>query len=202
MLSKKLLFITATFFIVLIIGLFGRLLKRGKNGVINVLVVISTLLMITNFAATPAHAVCPVCTVAVGGGLAISRYLGIDDLIVSVWIGGLALSMTLTIATFISKKFKLQKRISIPLSFVLLYGLLFFTLDALNITGLTLNKIWGIDRIVAGTIIGTVIFSLAAKLHFYIKKANGDKVYFPFQKVVIPVTALGLVSLVLYILTK
>ena len=37
--------------------------------------------------ALPAQAVCPVCIVAVGAGLGLSEYLGIDDTIAGVWIG-------------------------------------------------------------------------------------------------------------------
>jgi hypothetical protein len=33
--------------------------------------------------------VCPVCTIAVAGGVGLCRYLGIDDLISGSWIGAL-----------------------------------------------------------------------------------------------------------------
>ena len=36
-----------------------------------------------------AHAVCPVCTVAVGAGLGLAEWLGIDDSISGLWIGAL-----------------------------------------------------------------------------------------------------------------
>jgi hypothetical protein len=47
-------------------------------------------------------------------------------------------------------------------------------------------------------IIGGVAFWLAAKLHFLLKKNNGDKVYFPFQKVIIPVSTLLLLTIIFY----
>ena len=53
---------------------------------------------------TQAHAVCPICTVAVGAGLGISRWLGIDDSVTGVWIGGLILSSGLWLADWIGKK--------------------------------------------------------------------------------------------------
>jgi hypothetical protein len=37
--------------------------------------------------------VCPVCTIAVAGGVGLCRYLGIDDLISGAWIGALLFSL-------------------------------------------------------------------------------------------------------------
>lgn len=34
-----------------------------------------------------AQAVCPVCTVAVGTGVGLSRWLGVDDTITGLWLG-------------------------------------------------------------------------------------------------------------------
>ncbi|MCX6758247.1 MAG: hypothetical protein NTX14_00895, partial [Candidatus Nealsonbacteria bacterium] len=45
--------------------------------------------------ARPALAVCPICTVAVGAGLGLSRWFGIDDSISGLWIGGLIVSFIL-----------------------------------------------------------------------------------------------------------
>lgn len=36
---------------------------------------------------------CPVCTVAIGVGVGLCRYLGIDDLITGLWIGALLLAL-------------------------------------------------------------------------------------------------------------
>ncbi len=38
--------------------------------------------------ANSAQAICPICTIAVGAGVGFSRYLGIDDTIAGLWIGG------------------------------------------------------------------------------------------------------------------
>lgn len=39
-----------------------------------------------------AYAICPICTIAVGAGVGLSRWLGVDDTISGIWIGGLAIS--------------------------------------------------------------------------------------------------------------
>ena len=51
-----------------------------------------------------AHAVCPICTVAVAGGLGVSRYFGIDDSLLGVWAGGLVVSVSLWTADWLSKR--------------------------------------------------------------------------------------------------
>ena len=53
---------------------------------------------------TPVRAVCPVCTVAVAAGLGISRWIGIDDAVTGVWVGGLILSSGLWMADWIKKR--------------------------------------------------------------------------------------------------
>jgi len=61
--------------------------------------------------ALPAKAVCPVCTVAVGAGLGFSRYLGIDDTISGIWIGGLMVSISFwTIDWMKTKKWNYRSR--------------------------------------------------------------------------------------------
>ena len=43
--------------------------------------------------AKQALAVCPICTIAVGAGVGLSRYFGVDDAITGLWVGGLIVSM-------------------------------------------------------------------------------------------------------------
>jgi len=54
--------------------------------------------------ALPAKAVCPVCVVAVGAGLGLSEYLGIDDSIAGLWVGGLLFALSLWTYDWIKKK--------------------------------------------------------------------------------------------------
>ncbi|HVN28905.1 MAG TPA: hypothetical protein VMT64_10490, partial [Candidatus Binataceae bacterium] len=43
--------------------------------------------------ASSAEAQCEVCTLVVGAGVGLSRWLGIDDTISGIWIGGLMVSL-------------------------------------------------------------------------------------------------------------
>lgn len=151
------------------------------------------------FWANAARAVCPVCVVAIGAGLGLSRWLGVDDVVSSIWIGALLVAMILW--TLIEMK---KKDWRFPLDAVVIslayYLLTFVPLYYAAIVGHPLNKIFGIDKIIFGTAIGTVVFILSYWLHNYLKKKNNGKSFFQYQKVVLPVVVLLLTSLILYLL--
>jgi len=148
---------------------------------------------------TKVLAVCPICTIAVGGGLILSRFFGIDDLIMSIWMGGVVLSTALTFGDFINKKTKLSSLISNTISILISYIFLIITLEMTHTTGLSFNTLWGIDKIVLGIIFGSLMFYIGARIHFYLKQKNGGQVIFPFQKVVIPVGSLWIATIIAYL---
>ena len=51
-----------------------------------------------------AQAVCPICVVAIGAGLGLSRWLGVDDLVSSVWIGAFLLTLVIWTIHWLKKK--------------------------------------------------------------------------------------------------
>ncbi len=146
-------------------------------------------------------AVCPVCTVAVAGGLGISRWFGIDDFISSLWIGGLNLSIIFWTLGYLKKKKKLNL-ISGASVFFIFYAATFYSLHLYGALWIKLNTLWGVDKIVLGIVIGTLVFWISALLNSFLKKRNNDKVYFPFQKVVIPSFFLLVASLIYYFACK
>lgn len=146
-------------------------------------------------------AVCPICTVAVGAGLALSQKLGIDDIVTSIWIGGLLMSVSIWTINWLSKK-----KWTFP-GYQLVVGLIWYALafiplylnKTLFMSG---NELLGVDKIIFGTIIGSLVFAGAADLYEYLKKKNNNKAHFPFEKVVIPITVLAITSLIFYFVTK
>ncbi len=144
----------------------------------------------------PVFAVCPVCVVAVGSGLALAEALGVDDLLAALWIGALVTSSSFWIAD----KFKLVKLPYPEISWSCIFYLL--TIGALYIDNQLGNpycRIWGVDKIWLGVTLGTIFFWVGVVADRLIRKTNNGKVYFPFQKVVLPLFLIALPSLILYL---
>ena len=151
--------------------------------------------------ATQAHAVCPICTVAVGAGLGVSRWLGIDDTVTGIWIGGLILSSGLWLADWIGKKgwkVPYKEAISVGLFFLFVVPPLYWG----KMIGLSGNTLWGLDKVLLGTVVGSIIFLLGVWLDKWLRTTNGDKVHVYYQKVIIPVFLLSIASFVFYIITN
>jgi len=154
-----------------------------------------------SFFAFSVKAVCPVCVVAVGAGVGLCRWLGIDDTISGFWIGALLVAVSMWTIFWFQKKgwtFKFYKSII----FVGYYLLTIWPLMSLNIMGHPLNKVWGIDKILFGIIAGTLVFLFSVFLNGYLKKKNGGKVYFYYQKVIIPIVILAVSSFIFYFIIK
>lgn len=151
--------------------------------------------------AKTALAVCPVCTVAVIGGVGLSRYLGVDDTITGLWIGGLTISMILWTIDWLNRKnFKFHfYKIAIWAGYYLLIVIPLFTT---GIVGHPLNKIWGIDKLLIGIILGSLGFLAGALAYPKIKEKNGGKAHFPFEKIAFAVFPLVVLSVVFYIVIK
>lgn len=152
------------------------------------------------FFAFPAHAVCPVCTVAVGAGVGLAQYFRIDDAITGIWIGGLIVSVTIWTISWMSRKnIRFFGR-----KILVAAGYIIFTLGPLywnGTIGHPFNKLCGIDKLLLGTVVGGIFFILAVKFNDFLKTKNNGKVYFPFQKGAVPIITLGIISGIFYFLT-
>ena len=143
---------------------------------------------------------CPLCTVAVAGGLGLSRWLGIDDTISGLWIGGIIISSSLWFINWLSSKKPKWKVDTYPLAIILIfYALVFGPLAYYEILGHPFNKIFGIDKIIFGTAIGTLGFLGGMKLDKKVRKAKGKQLV-NYQKVIFPVGTLLVLSLIIYLL--
>ena len=166
----------------------------------------TTIISLTAFilfafiAVKPALAVCPVCVVAVGVGLGISRWLGIDDTVTGVWIGGLIVSMGLWLASWVEKK---GWKVPYPkaLSVVLLYAFTIIPLWLEKTIGSPKNTLWGIDKILLGIVAGSVAFFLSVWIDKMLRKKNNGQVYIYYQKVILPMLLLTITSFTFYLLS-
>jgi len=157
---------------------------------------------------TPALAVCPVCTVAVIAGLGISRALGIDDIVSSIWIGGLILSASFWLIDWAKKgqwlsKIK-DKKIEFLINFsviILMYLLVLIPLKLDHSIGILRNRLWGIDKIVLGALIGSIAFLAGMWADKKVRRTKGKQLFI-YQKIVFPVLALVISSFVFYLITR
>lgn len=166
-------------------------------------IMVLSIFLIGLFFTKGALAVCPICTIAVGAGVGLSRYLGIDDVIAGLWIGGLIASMiTWTESWLDKKKINFKGRI-----YANIFGYILLVIVPLYYSGIIGNPLntlcaCGLDKLLFGIIVGSIAFWFGASWYFYLKVKNNGHAYFPFQKVVMPISPLILLSIVFYFLTK
>lgn len=174
----------------------NTLISNGVNSVKYLLGGLTLFLI-----ALPAKAVCPVCTVAVVAGVGLSRYLGIDDTIAGVWVGAVTVVMVLWTIVWLNKK-NYRWPLRDLLMWVLWYAVVVLPLVWTDVVGHPLNQLWGVDKLLFGIIFGSIIFYFADASTDWLKQKNNGKVFFPLQRVVVPVVSLLIFSGVFYYLTR
>lgn len=157
--------------------------------------------LLTGCLLTPsAFAICPLCTIAVGAGIGLFEWLGISDLISGLWIGALIVSLSFWTANWFNRKgwrFPLQGLVMLIAYSIIIVLPLYYPMGYI---GRPDHSLWHVDILLLGIIIGAILFFCASILHLYLKIRNQDKVYFPLQKVVLPVLPLVLLSIIFYFL--
>ncbi len=165
------------------------------------LLLISSLLGLSFFFGSQALAICPVCVVAVGAGVGLSRYFGVDDVLTGIWVGGLLFSVSIWTIDWLAKK-KWNFRFNEVLVFATYYLLTVAPLYYNELIGHPFNKLWGMDKLVLGIIIGTIGIFAGSNFYNFLKKKNNNRAHFPFEKVVMPVSLLIILNIIFYFITK
>ena len=159
------------------------------------------------------YAVCPVCTVAVGAGLGLAEWLGIDDSISGLWIGALIISMSIWTINWLNvkslalrnpdvtsggEKPSFGKNIRDIFIFLIYYAIVILPLWWKGKIGHPYNRFCGVDKLLFGIILGSVLFAIGVILHNYLYKRNESKSYFKGQKIVLAVAPIIIASIILY----
>lgn len=142
-----------------------------------------------------ANPACAVCTIAVGASLEIARRLGVDDCVVGVWAGAfLALLGFWLIKWFDKKGWNFWGR-----DFISVWGSVamigFMYVSHLQYTPKPI-LIFFIDPFLFSTIVGALGFIWSSEFYQWMKARNGGRAHFPFEKVVLPVAVLIILSLI------
>ena len=144
---------------------------------------------------------CPVCTIGVVAGLGLSRWIGVDDVVSGIWIGGLLASLTGWTVRWLKKR-KITFKGVVAITALAYYGFVAVPLYRNEIIGHPLNQFWGIDKLILGIAFGTIVFVIAVLIYEIMKKKNDGHAHFKFEKVVIPVSSLIVLSAIFYLATK
>ncbi len=162
-----------------------------------------------------ANAVCPICTVAVVGGFSLAKKLGVDDIISGLWAGGLTISLGLWFATWLKKRWpKLWLMKWQPIIWSLLsFGSTAYFLWQNGTIGRNYCPIINADKGMFGMIVGAAGFAGGAlldrglrwyknyKYYKIYKNYTPSPVFFPYQKVILPILTLTILSVIFYFLT-
>jgi hypothetical protein len=68
--------------------------------------------------------------------------------------------------------------------------------------GLVGNTLWGIDKVLLGTVAGSTLFLIGVWFDKWLRSTNQNKVYIYYQKVIIPVFLLSVTSFIFYLITS
>ena len=153
------------------------------------------LLFLKNTFANPVA--CPVCAVVIVSGLGISRFLGVSDNVVGIWFGAILLAISSAIIVFLKKKKNIDNKLLNLIIYAIDYSLVIPIYLGTN-PQIVFNakKILFIDAFLFSIILGSLTLFFTSKLYYYMKNKNG-KPHFPFEKVVLPIVALVIVSIII-----
>lgn len=144
-----------------------------------------------------AWAHCPLCAAATGMAVATTRIYGIDDLVVGLFIGSFAVSTALWMSNVAAKKKELiphQAGIFTLLSLAITLATLYFS-GLLDLQ----YQIFGVDRIFAGTIIGTAATFASFEAHKKLRMLNGNKNFVLGQGIILPLLSVVFLGMVFYL---
>lgn len=138
---------------------------------------------------------CPLCVAGTGAGLALSRWLGIDDSISGVWIAAFLGAISLWFASTLKKKYLPLQELVI---YVGVFGITLWSFYAFNLIDKHAGLIMGIPKLTFGIVTGGIVFYLMETGNTFIKKKRG-KVLFAYQPIVFSLVAMLVLSAAIYI---
>ena len=158
------------------------------------MLLILAMMMILAAGQAYANPACAVCTVAVGASLELARSLGVDDSVVGVWAGALlALLGYWLILWFEKKNWNFWGR-DFWLMAISVGSIGFMYISEIPYSPKVIWYVFYLDPLLFSTILGALTFIYVSKFYQWMKARNGGHAHFPFEKVVLPVAALALLS--------
>ena len=133
---------------------------------------------------------CPLCTVATGVAVGISRWYGVDDALIGILIAGFVVSSGL----WVNNILKRRKAVVVPFQGTALVLLsLILTVVGFKSGGLFIGPPYlGLPRLLTGMVFGTVAGGAGEGLHAYLRSVNQGTNFIPLQGISIMIGALWL----------
>ena len=169
-----------------------------------VLLFVSATIIILIILSQSVLAHCPLCTAAAGVGIGVARWIGVDDSIVGLFLGAFIVSMGLWFNNLLKKR-----KANIPFQgFLIVFASFLLTIIPLYLAGIINNLeivkslpelsvlglgVFGIDKLLFGTIVGIIAVGSSFSLSDYFKKKKG-KGLFPYQGVLFMIVTLLILS--------
>lgn len=146
-----------------------------------------------------AYAHCPLCVAGAAVGLTLSRWIGVDDSITGLWLAALLGAISFWSYALLVRKIKKTNWLFLkPTIYVAIFASTLWSFYKFNLV-VRMEKMYGLDKLTFGIIVGGVAFYLIDVVNDLIIKIRG-KSLFPYQRMIFSlVTILGL-SVIDYIL--
>ena len=145
-----------------------------------------------------ANPACAVCTVAIASSLSIARKMGVKDEVVGVWAGALMAILGYWVIRWFDKKnwhFRYRDSLLMVLSIA---SIGFMYMGSLDYDPMLFLGFLYIDSFLFSSLCGAVGFIGAMNFYEWMKARHGGHAHFPFEKVVIPVLTVFLISLLFH----
>ena len=156
---------------------------------------LSALVISAKALANPA---CAVCTVAIGASLSIARKMGVKDEVVGVWTGAMLAILGYWLMRWFDKKgWRFAHRDGV-LMILSLASVGFVYIGELSYNPILFLGFLYIDSFLFATLVGAIGFIGGMKFYEWMKARNGGHAHFPFEKVVVPVLTVFVLSVLFH----
>lgn len=141
--------------------------------------------------------ICSVCSAGIIVGLGLSRWLKVDDSISGLWIGALLLIISFWTNDWLFKKREKKPMITLLIILALSWLLTIISLYKANIINDDCLKMFGLNRLVFGSLSGILATGIALIIEKILRQRGNGKALFPYQKVILPIGLLVILSFIL-----
>ncbi len=152
-----------------------------------------------------AYAHCPLCTIGAAAAAGTATLIGVDKIVVGIFIGAFAMSMGMWMARLIKKRYIPFQKIIVVLAIFLSTVLPIMPvigesmhpvyLHIMGNYGTLLNRTYVLNLFFVGSLIGGLVVALSPKISRKIIILRGGKII-PYQGVIITLSLLTIISII------